>query len=393
MKKKRILVLTDHMPWGHRSIAKAIYGFLKNKEKNNPIEVVYAEVKAPIDILNDLYTFAYRFFPLSNRISLKLMENKRFKKTFLEMMENNLPELKKMVNRIKPDLIISSYFFHSQSLAKGEDETRGQFKLWTIVADPWSNNSLSFMDGADLHLVYDEVAYKQAISYGIPKENVFKTGWWVRGEMYEKRYQISDIRYQIKKKMGIGEGEPVVFVGGGSLGTNAITKFLPVLLLVKQKCTIIFNTGTDKLAFKIVEQYKRIFEKIRIKNHIKIINLGWIENMAEVLVVSDIVFGKAGPNFLFDVVAVKKPFVAITHIGGQEDGNIDLILKKKLGWVKEGLGEAEDFLLSYLKNPKKYNQKYAKTIELEANNNEKTMGKIWEKISHKKLTSIVASPR
>jgi len=73
MKKKRILVLTDDMPWGHRSIAKAIYGFLKTKEKDNQIEVSYAEVKAPIDILNDLYIFAYRFFSLSNRISLKLM--------------------------------------------------------------------------------------------------------------------------------------------------------------------------------------------------------------------------------------------------------------------------------------------------------------------------------
>jgi len=378
MKKKRILVLTDDMPWGHRSIAKAIYGFLKTKEKDNQIEVSYAEVKAPIDILNDLYIFAYRFFSLSNRISLKLMENKRFKKTFLEMMENNLPELKKIVNKIKPDLIISSYFFHSQSLAKWEEETRGQFKLWTIVADPWSNNSLSFMDGADLHLVYDDVAYKQAINYGIPKENIIKTGWWTRQEMYN--FQKTNLQFPIKQKMGIEEGESVVFVGGGSLGTNAITKFLPVLLLIKQKCSIIFNTGTDKLAFKIVEQYKRIFEKININNKVRILNYGWIENMGEVLASCDIVFGKAGPNFLFDVVACQKPFVAITHIGGQEDGNIDLILKKKLGWVKEGLGEAEDFLIEYLKRPNKYKNKYAKTIEIEAKNNERTMERVWEKI-------------
>jgi len=378
MKKKRILVLTDDMPWGHRSIAKAIYGFLKTKEKDNQIEVSYAEVKAPIDILNDLYIFAYRFFSLSNRISLKLMENKRFKKTFLEMMENNLPELKKIVNKIKPDLIISSYFFHSQSLAKWEEETRGQFKLWTIVADPWSNNSLSFMDGADLHLVYDDVAYKQAINYGIPKENIIKTGWWTRQEMYN--FQKTNLQFPIKQKMGIEEGESVVFVGGGSLGTNAITKFLPVLLLIKQKCSIIFNTGTDKLAFKMVEQYKRIFEKININNKVRILNYGWIENMGEVLASCDIVFGKAGPNFLFDVVACQKPFVAITHIRGQEDGNIDLILKKKLGWVKEGLGEAEDFLIEYLKRPNKYKNKYAKTIEIEAKNNERTMERVWEKI-------------
>jgi len=34
------------MPWGHRSIARAIYGFLKSKEKEGEIVTEYAEVKA-----------------------------------------------------------------------------------------------------------------------------------------------------------------------------------------------------------------------------------------------------------------------------------------------------------------------------------------------------------
>jgi len=51
-----------------------------------------------------------------------------------------------------------------------------------------------------------------------------------------------------------------------------------------------------------------------------------------------------------------------------------------LGWVKEGLGEAEDFLIEYLKRPNKYKNKYAKTIEIEAKNNERTMERVWEKI-------------
>lgn len=393
MKYKKILVLTDDMPWGHRSIAKAIYGFLKKKEEKDNVQIDYAEVKMPISIVNSMYTIMYRYLPATNIFSHKVMENNTLRKFFVEMLNKNISVLKKIIKKYSPDLIISSYFAHSHSLVKLREKYNLKNKIWTVVADPWSVNFLSYVEGVDLHLVYDDVACKQAIRYGIPKDNIFKTGWWTRGEMYDKKFSKSNFQFSIKKKLGIEEGEPVVFIGGGSLGTNAITKFLPVLLLIKQKCTIIFNTGTDKVAFKMVEQYKKIFDKIKIKNHVKIINLGWIENMAEVLSVCDIVFGKAGPNFLFDVVACQKPFVAITHIGGQEDGNIELIIKKKLGWVKEGLGEAEDFLLSYLKNPKKYNTKFAKTIEIEAKNNEKTMEIIWNKMSHKKLTSIVASPR
>lgn len=373
MKKKRVLVLTDHMPWGHRSIAKAIYGFLKKKESESDLKVDYTEVKIAFSLMNDLYMLAYRYLPLSNKFANKAMENKSLREFFVEMTDNNLPSLEKVVNKYKPDLIISTYFLHSHSLARWREKEGKKFELWTVVTDPWTINAISFVKTADLHLVYDSVGDKLAVKHGISKNKVLKTGWWVRDGVHGKQKQT-------KKGLGINDDNPVVFFGGGSLGTSSITKFLPVLLMVNRPCHIIFNTGTDKLAFKMVSEYKQMFDRIRKDKMVNIINLGWIDNMPEILSAADIVFGKAGPNFLFDVIEAGKPFVAITHIGGQEDGNIDLIVKKKLGWVKERMGEAEKFLLQYLKNPDKYNRKYQKSIELEAKNNRKTMGKIWDKM-------------
>ena len=94
MKKKQILVLTDHMPWGHRSIAKAIYNFLKSKEKESNIEVNYVEVKMSFSVLTDLYVFMYRYLPLSNKLSNLMMESESLRDIFLEMTDNNLPPLK-----------------------------------------------------------------------------------------------------------------------------------------------------------------------------------------------------------------------------------------------------------------------------------------------------------
>lgn len=376
MKKKRILVLTDHMPWGHRSIAQAIYGFLKKKEIKEDVKIDYVEVKMSFSAVNDLYVFLYRYLPLSNKLANKAMENKSLRDLFVEMTDNNLHPLQKVIDKYKPDLIISTYFIHSHSLARWKEKAGKKFDLWTVVADPWTINAVSFVKGADLHLIYDNIGVKMAMKYGINKNNILETGWWVR----ESQLKIKNYELPIKKKLGIENDYPVIFFGGGSLGTSSITKFLPVLLMINKPCNIIFNTGTDKLAFKMVSEYKKMFDRVRKDNLVKIINLGWIDNMAEVLSVSDIVFGKAGPNFLFDVVAAHKPFVAITHIGGQEDGNVELILKKKLGWVKEKVGEAESFLLAYLKNPDKYNKKYSKTIEIEADKNSQAMEKIWDKI-------------
>ena len=380
MAKKKILIVTDTLPWGHMSIAKAIYSYLKSAEKNNDFEVDFAKIKVPFTVMNDLYTFVYRFFPLSNRITLKLMANEMMRKTFLEMADYDLPDLQKLINRTKPDLVISAYFLHSQSLAKWKKETNQKFKLWTMVADPWTVNPLSYIDGVDLHLVYDKKMVKAAVEYGIESDKVFETGWWVREEMYDANLQSSNFKLQSRKKLGFNDDRPVVFVGGGSLGTNSLMKLLPALMVIKTEVGFVFNTGTDKLLYNMVEEYMKMLKRLRRSDLIQVKNLGWIDNMGEVLSACDIVFGKAGPNFLFDVVAVQKPFVAITHIGGQEDGNIDLIKAKKLGWIKEKGNHAVDFLLKFLENPQKYEKMFAKNISLESGKNKLTLPKILKRV-------------
>jgi len=367
-------VLTDNLPWGHRSIARAIFGALKEKEKEGGVEIKYAEVKAELGISNDIYTFMYRFFPKSNKMATWLSEDKRLRKIVHRMSELNLPRVKKVVLGYKPDLVISCYWFHSHSLQWWRKKEGKTFKLWSVIADPWTITPVTVVPGIDLTLVYDEVGEKGARKYGL-KEEIMKSGWWVRGEMYQKIDKKA-----ARQKLGITDDRPVIFIGGGSLGTNSLTRLLPVMMMIKTKCAFIFNTGTDKLLHSTIDQYMKLLKRMKLGENIIVKNLGWIENMAEILKASDIVFGKAGPNFMFDVVACEKPFVAITHIGGQEDGNIEIIRKKALGWVKEKPGEAADFLLEYLKRPKYYQEMYMENIKLEAKNNQKTMERIWAKV-------------
>ncbi|MEI8068024.1 MAG: glycosyltransferase [Candidatus Shapirobacteria bacterium] len=373
--KKKILVLTDDLPWGHRSIARAIFNYLKSQEKENDYNVHYSEVKANVGIAGDLYTFAYRYLPESNRLSHQFFKNKNFRQLCEDMSVLNLPRVKKEIERIKPDLVISSYFFHSHSLAKWRVKENKKFKLWNVVTDPWTINPITFVKEADLHIIYDDVSAIFGHKYGIPDSQMIRTGWWVRPEMYIK-YD----RQKIREKLGFHDDRPVIFIGGGSLGTNSLTKILPALMLLKKKVGFIINTGTDKFAHKLVDEYIKLYKRIKKDDLVQIKNFGWIDNMGEILAASDMVFGKAGPNFLFDVMATETPFVAITHIGGQEDGNIDLIEKKKLGWVKEKNGEISKFLIEYLNNPKAYESKYMENIKKEALTNQKSLPMILEMI-------------
>lgn len=376
MRKKKILVLTDHMPWGHRAIAKAIYGYLKPVESEHGWQVDYEEVELQFKAANELYIFIYRFWPSIGKVNLKMMENETLRKAFVEVLDSDLPNLIEKLEGYKPDLVISTYFMHSHALVKWRNENKQKFKLWNVVADPWTINPVSFVPGADVNLVYDEVGEKLAQKLGMDKSKVIKSGWWVRKEMYEPELRDPVFRSKIRQKLGFDDKQPVIFVGGGSLGTNSIAKLFPALLLVKSDIGIVFNTGTDKMMEGMVEKFSELLKRLKLDKRINVVNLGWIENMGEILSACDIVFGKAGPNFLFDVVAVGKPLVAITHVGGQEDGNIELIKTKKLGWVKEKLAEPVDFLLKYSRSPKKYNDKFIDSIKVEAELNRKTESNI-----------------
>ena len=375
MAKKKILVLTDTLPWGHRSIAKAIYGFLKEKESENNYEVIFREVKAMTGMAIDMYVFSYRYMPASNRLLHRLSHKPAVRELLEKSSRMNLPSLKRLINEVKPDLVLSTYFFHTHSLARWRKEKNKKFRLWTVAADPWTINPMSFIRDADLTLVYDEKSVEEGLAAGLSREQMLITGWWTRLGMYEK-YDYKESR----KKLGFEDDRPVIFIGGGSLGTSALPKLLPLIMIIDKKVGLVINTGTDKLAYKMVEQYKKMFSWFKKNDDVKIVHLGWIENMAEVLSGCDMVLGKAGPNFLFDTVACQKPFVAITHIGGQEDGNIELIKKKKLGWVKERNKEILDFILSYLDRPKYFEKKYQENIKKEADKNKKTLPLILEKI-------------
>jgi UDP-N-acetylglucosamine:LPS N-acetylglucosamine transferase len=292
MAKKKILVLTDHMPWGHRSIAKSIYQEQSALAGVNGDQYVYVEFKTNTTFGGALYTMISRYFPTANRMFHHLSKPKISRNFVKRMAFINLPGLKKQIEAIKPDLIISTYFFLADALQIWREKEPQPFTLCSVVPDPWSINPIAFVNGCDMHLVYDERSAVQAQKYGIHQKNILITGWWVRPEMY-RQYDQAECR----KKLGICSDRPVIFVGGGSLGTAAITRLLPTLVNLKKDVQFIINTGTDKVALEQIKRFDQLLQKYRKDDRIRILNLGWIDNMAEVLTASDIVFGKAGPNF------------------------------------------------------------------------------------------------
>lgn len=378
--KKRILVLTDHMPWGHRSIARAIYGFLKPEEEKNNLEVNYIEVKIKASPVTDFYNFLTTFLPQYGGLVHQLSNSKQYKESLKKASLANLPELKRAIEKYKPDIVISAFFFHTVGLCELRKTKKMNFKVWTVVTDTWTTTATQFIKEADLHLVYDDRCIELTEKMGIDKNKILKTGWWVRKEMYE-----SVDKNKIKKELGLNLSDPVVFFGGTSAGNSSMLNILPVLMTLKKPVQVIFNFGKNKLGSELVDQFIAFFNQFyKNKPQIKILNLGWIEKMNEIIGISDVVFAKGSPDILFETVAMQKPFVSIYHIHGNEDGDLEVIREKKLGWVKEKPFELKKFFVDFVNDPKKYSLMFKKSIKKEAENNKKSGKIILERIKKEK---------
>jgi len=107
--------------------------------------------------------------------------------------------------------------------------------------------------------------------------------------------------------------------------------------------------------------------------------LGFEKNMASLIQISDLVVGKAGPNLLFETAACGKPFMAITHISGQEDKNLNLIKEKQLGLVEENPLKAIKLLKKIMGKPELLNMTI--NIKKEAKINNKAGEKLEKLVS------------
>lgn len=346
---KKVLIFTSRE--GHYSIAKSISEIL---EKNN-FRTVIKELETHKKSF-DLYLPFYRYAPYLFQVPYKLFKREDVQPTIKKILERiSEKEVKNIVKEQKPNLIISTNYLHNPAIAKVLDYQTSSLPFLNIITNPGNIHPLEYAQTANFNLIYDEMAIKIGLNNKIPGEKIISTGWFVRKQFYD-HYNAEAIR----KKLGFKENIFTLLVCGGSEGTNMILKIIPSLLTTKKSLQVIVICGTNNILYKAISSLKNIISKLktikldRLQKVGKGLNLKvfkFSDKLAQYISVANLVVGKAGPNLLFETISGQKPFFAICHISGQEDANLDLIRKKKLGWVEENPLKATKLLHKIIDNP------------------------------------------
>ncbi len=356
MKKRKVLILSASE--GHASLARAVREELKNYQ--------FKEFEFDIHV-GGAYKFFYRFAPSMFEAVWKMGQKKEaakligvYGKMFLEK------KMRKIMGSFRPDLIITTHFMYLSVLDRWR--RRGdEFKQINVVFDPITISPLIYSMTADYNVGFGEEFSELGLKLGIEEKKLVEVGWLVGRGFY--RPLSKQKKDELTKELGFEKNRLTLVVCGGSEGTNAILKIMPDLLAERygDGLQVLVIAGSNRL---LEDGLKRMINGLRkVGKKMPLLKImGFTKRMADWLRLADVVVGKAGPNLIFEAVAAGKPFAAITHIEGQETGNLELIERYGLGWVVEKRGEFGSLLNRLMKNPNE-KDKFKETIRKMAKRN------------------------
>lgn len=330
-------ILITSTRWGHTSIAQAVGEILKD---HHQVEIQHIEVE---QFSKSSYHLIYKFFPGFFEFVFFLSQFKIFRQIFNSYVEKDYKgKIESLIKEINPDVVINVYFAFDSSLESLR--FKYGFRLINVLADPWTFSKVLISEKGE-NLTFDKYSLHKLRSLN-PNAKSLAVGWFT-----EKKYrQAKSLNKKLlRKKLELDPNMFTLCVVSGSEGTFHIFKILSALLDPRNKMQVIILCGHNLEMFKIVKTLKSISEKIRGP---KITGVAYTDSMQLYLRAADLVVGKAGPNTMFQSVATLTPFFAISHITGQEDGNLNIIKRYGIGYVEENPRLATQKLKYIVKNPK-----------------------------------------
>jgi processive 1,2-diacylglycerol beta-glucosyltransferase len=161
-------------------------------------------------------------------------------------------------------------------------------------------------EGTDVYTAACDYTRDKLIALGIPSEKIFTTG-----VPTDARFALNPDPVALKKEIGIQEGLLTILIATGSFGMGPIEELMELL----QKYNLLIVCGHN------TELYKRLMLKAHKNAHV----LGSVDNMDELMAVSNVMVTKPGGLSIAEALVKKLPMIFFSAIPGQETNNIKVL--------------------------------------------------------------------
>ena len=245
-------------------------------------------------------------------------------------------KFKILLNDFNPDLIISTYAFYAGVVSTLKEEGY-DIPLMGVATDFYLHGYWQHPN-IDSYCVPFQDSKNDFSKRGVDKKKIVVTGIPVAHKFFKRKP-----KSKLLKKFKLNSKDPVIMLVGGGWG-GKLSKVVEMLDKSKTKIQVLVVTGTNKKLYNALKNKK-------LKNDFKI--FGFVNNIEEIMQVSDFIVGKAGGSLLSESLASRVPTIVYGDLPAQERLNAEFFAKRKSGFFAKTDEEFEKIIKDLIKNPKK----------------------------------------
>ena len=245
----------------------------------------------------------------------------------------NARALEEFLIREQFDGIVTTQFLSAEVCACLKREGKIRSKVICVVTD-FDVHRIWVNAGIDVYTAACEYTKNKLVELGVPSEKIFVTGIPT-----DAKFALAPDPVALKKKLGIQDGLLTILIATGSFGMGPIEEIMDLL----GNYQLLIVCGHNK------ELYDRLNPKASGNVHV----LGLVDNMDELMAVSNIMVTKPGGLSISEALVKKLPMIFFSAIPGQETNNIKVLSSYEVAFENQGtLSQIAQTIHEWDSNPK-----------------------------------------
>lgn len=337
----RIIIAYASAGAGHFKAAEAIYDYFRRQHKDIDVKIVDALEKAGV-LFRSSYTFGYSFL-INHAVFLwrwaflatHLRFLRRFTKPVASLVERlNTKAFGIFLEKENPDFIIATHFLPPAIAAYLKKKGKIKSRLITVITD-FGIHAFWISAGTDTYVVASDYTKELLMSEGIGERNIKVLGIPVHSK-FLRRYE----REALCRELAIEKNKFTILILTGSFGIGPVEETVDLLYREVQ-------------ILVVCAKNKGLFKRLRDKNYPNVAVFGFVENIQELMAVSDLIITKPGGLSISELLAMELVPVFISAIPGQETENIEAMKRYGIGISAGNAAEIREIVLDYFLHPDK----------------------------------------
>lgn len=328
---------------GHLKAAEAIYDYLKVSRPETDVKIVDILEKSNV-IFKLSHSRGYPFL-VNHLLYLWLL---LFWVTSFKPIHSSVRAILSLISKLStadfsdfliresPDVVISTHFLSSEISCYLKQKGRIKSRLITVITD-FGVHPYWICKGTDIYITASGFTKEKLVREGVEEARIKDFGIPINAK-FLKSYDENGLL----QKFNLKGNRFTVLIATGSFGIGPIEEIVDLL---HQEAQVLV----------VCAKNTKLYQRLKKKNYPGAVVMGFVDNIEELMSISDIIITKPGGLSISESLAMDLLPIFIAPIPGQEMENIRVLSHYGIGIYPRKLGMIKDLILDFKKYPEKLN--------------------------------------